>query len=104
LNIEFYARDLMETLALVEQWRAHIATQKLFSWFRVYLAHPAYHSLVEKGSGVVPLIMEQYSRDQHGWWHELLYEITYRRPSDSVIFDKAELFQNWSAVFEQGML
>ena len=104
LNIERYTRDLKDTLLLISEWQAHVSNIKFFRGdveYWEYLDHSAYRALINKGRCVVPVIMEHYGRDQSGWWHELLYEIKHGERSRSDIFNKAELFQEWSETFEQ---
>ena len=80
----------------VDKWQAYQKTKMVSSSSLDYLSHESYTALVHMGNEIVPLVMNKYAHDQHGWWHELLHEIVNEKPSGASTFNALELYKHWT--------
>ncbi|KAK6530452.1 hypothetical protein TWF694_003804 [Orbilia ellipsospora] len=100
---KFFGTSIQEFTTQADEWQTHQANAALSSTSTDYFNSPAYGRLVAMGTPIVPLIMERYSRDRNGWWHELLYHIVNGQASGSMMFQKEELFEYWKAQYDIGL-
>ncbi|MCJ1435923.1 hypothetical protein MMC27_005299 [Xylographa pallens] len=69
------------------------ATQSSFA--RDKVRNEGYEEIVKMGLPVLPLVMNEYAKDQNGWWHEALDEIVQGKKSDKKEFVKQDLWTQW---------
>jgi hypothetical protein len=100
--IELYSNLMKEFDANVHLWNEDQAGAAFSSDSGLFCSGKGYESLKRMKYSIIPLIMNEYSQDQHGWWHELLCEIVNGKPSNSQKFDKANLYSDWAVWFERG--
>ncbi|MCJ1405695.1 hypothetical protein MMC11_008924 [Xylographa trunciseda] len=65
------------------------------SFARDKVNNEGYVEIVKMGLPVLPLVMNEYAKDQNGWWHEALDEIVQGKKSEKKEFVKKDLWKQW---------
>ena len=65
------------------------------SFARDKVKSDGYEEIVKMGLPVLPLVMNEYAKDQNGWWHEALEEIVQGKKSEKEEFVKKDLWKQW---------
>ena len=63
--------------ARIEAWMAHCRRNHVQSSSAMYTECQGYDELLELGGSIIAHLMLAYSRDQTGFWFELLHEIVH---------------------------
>ncbi|MCJ1396346.1 hypothetical protein MMC18_009236 [Xylographa bjoerkii] len=101
--VKHYASVITAFESNTDKWQAHQETKMASSNSNDYLSHESYAALVHMGNEIVPLVMDKYAHDQHGWWHQLLHEIVNGKASGASTFNAPELYKHWTQWFEGGL-
>lgn len=99
--VKLYASQMADFDTLTANWYAAQRTVKESSHSRDYTSGPAYDALRGMGGPAIPLIMERYARETHGWWPEMLHEIVYGAKSGAQSFNFEALYRQWAAWFQE---
>ena len=63
--------------ARVQAWKAHCTRNHVHSNSGMYTQCEEYYKLLELGGSIIAPLMVAYSKDQEGFWFELLHEIVH---------------------------
>jgi hypothetical protein len=79
MNIKLFSQFISTFADHAAQWAEYQDRISLSGSSSDYLDHESYDAMVKMGPAAVLLIMNKYTEEQSGWWHEMLDEIVHGR-------------------------